>query len=362
MAPEHTAVKRGRILTGALALAAATFVLPAGCEEQPSVEPRRPPGIAPATTAPTGPEAIPPEIAKVYRALAWTEQEKNIWEAVNDYDRQWRETAFFAAMQRVRKVHPLPREDFNLLDCPSYGSLVTDPRRYRAKPIRLSVYVYRLIKLEPGKDFAASRRWPVSDGPIWRMDCGNAMAKKPADEPLSVFCAFDPSNLLGGPYKVNENGPTIYTHTQAEIAGVFYKIYRDMSEGDKSRGIEPELRSYPVVLTWQVFTPPVRVRPSAVDPRAITIILVVAALAIAYLILRRTTKRQVTRRRMRRTYRPLRTIEMKAEAPEQQTHTDQDNQQGDIDPLLKAASERYRKEKGLDHGQDREGRTGPTQL
>lgn len=347
-------MKRGRILTGALALAAATFALCAGCEEQPSVEPRRPPGIAPATTAPAGPEAAgypPPEIAQVYRALAWTEQEKNIWEAVNDYDRQWRETAFFAAMQRVRKVQPLPRENFNLLDCPSYGSLATDPRRYRAKPIRLSVYVYRLIKLEPGKDFEASRRWPVSDGPIWRMDCGNAMAKNPADEPLSVFCAFDPSSLLGKPYKVNEKGQAIYTHRQAEIAGVFYKIYRDMSEGDKSKGIEPELRSYPVVLTWQVFTPLVRVGPSSVDPRTIMIILIVAALAIAYLILRRTTKRQVTRRGMRRTYRPLRTTEMEAEQPaDQQTHPNQDNQQGDIDPLLKAASEQYRKKKGLDDG------------
>ena len=346
-------MRRGRIVTGALGLAVAVCLVPGGCEEQPAIEPSRRPGIAGPTTAPAGPETarfLSPEMTRMYRALARTEEEKNIWEAVNDYDLQWRETAFFVGMQRVRKVQPLSAEGVTLLSSPSYNSLMVDPERYRASPIRLSVYVYRLTELKPGKDFAASRRWPVSDGPIWRMDCGNAMAKKPADQPLSIFCAFDPSSLLGRPYEVNENGEAIYTHKRAEIAGVFYKIYRDMSKGDESKGIEPELRSYPVVLAWQVNTALSRPVPPSVDPRAMTIIFVVAALAIAYVILRRTTKRQVVRRGLRRTYRPLRTAEMEEELAKQQTRQKRGDQEGDIDPLLKAASEQYRKEKGLDDG------------
>ncbi len=348
-------MKRERILTRALALAIATCLLPGGCEEQPSIEPSRGPGIADPTTAPTRPGTegtayLSTEMTQMYHALARPEEERNIWDAVNDYDLQWRETAFFVGMQRVRKVQPLSAEGLKLLDCPSYTSLIADPGRYRARPIRLSVYVYRLIKLEPGKDFAGSRRWPVSDGPVWRLDCGNALAKHPADEPLLVFCAFDPSSLLGKPYQVNKDGQAIYKHKEAEIAGIFYKIYRDMSRGDKSKGIEPELRSYPVALAWQVNTALSRATPPSVDSRLIAIIFIVAAMAVAYLILRRTTKPPAVHRVRRRTYRPLRTPEMEEELAKQQKRRNQGDQEADIDPLLKAASEQYRKEKGLDHG------------
>lgn len=347
-------MKRGRILTAALALVTATFVLAAGCEEQPTIEPSGTRGIGRTTTAPTGPEAIghlPPEIAQVYRALEWTEQEKNSLDAVNDFDRQWQETAFFVAMQRVRKIQSLSIENFKLLDYPSYSSLTIDPGRYRARPIRLSVRVYTVAKLEPGKQFTATRRWTLSDGPIWRMNCGNDMIEHPGDEPLSVFCAFDPVSLIGKPHKVNQDGEAIYGGgKRVEIAGVFYKVYRDMDRGDKGNASQSQLRNYPIVLAWQIVGPFARARagPTSVDPRAIIIILIVAALAAAYLILRRTMKRPMVQHGWRRTYRPIRTIEMGADLLPKENHTNQDNQEGDVDPLLKAASKQYRKEKGLD--------------
>lgn len=352
-------MKRGKILTVALALVTATFVLAAGCEEQPTIEPSGPRPIAPTTTAPADPEAIghlPPEMVQMHRALAWTEQEMIPWKDVKDYDLQWRETAFFMAMQRVRRVQSLSAENFKLLDYPSYSSLMTDPGRYRARPIRLSIRVYTLVKLEPGKHFTASRRWTLSDGPIWRMNCGNAMIEYPGDEPLSVFCPFDPTSLIGRPHKVNQDGEAFYRGgKRVEIAGVFYKVYRDMDRGDKGKDRQSQLRSYPIVLAWQFNAPFARVGPASIDPRVIMIILIVAALAAAYLILRRTMKRPMVQRGWRRTYRPLRTIEMGADLLPKETHTNQDNPEGDIDPLLRAASEQYRKEKGIDDEQDREG-------
>ncbi len=360
MASAHTkATKRGRILTVALALVTATFVLAAGCEEQPTIEPSGTREIGRTTTTPADPKAIshlPPGIFQMHRALAWTDQEeKIIWPSVNDFDLQWRETAFFMAMQRVRKVKPLPIDDFKLLDYPSYSSLMTDPGHYRAKPIRLSIRVYTLVKLEPGKHFTATRRWTLSDGPIWRMNCGNAMIEYPGDEPLSVFCAFDPTSLIGRPHKVNQDGEAIYRGgKRVEIAGVFYKVYRDMDRGDKGKDRQSQLRRYPIVLAWQFIDPFARVGPPSIDPRVIMIILIVAVLAAAYLILRRTLKRPVVQRGWRRTYRPIRTIEMGEDLFGKETHTNQDNQdnqdnqEGDIDPLLRAASRQYRKEKGLD--------------
>jgi len=355
MAPAYTqAMKRGRILTGALALAAA-FVLAGGCEEQPSVEPSRQPAIAVVTTAPAGPSEeamghLLPEIAEVYRALAWSDQEKNILASVNDYDRQWRETAFFTVMRRVRTVRRLSADAFKSLDRPSYSSLLIDPGRHRARPVRLSVRVYTVARLQPGKHFTASARWTLSDGPIWRMDCGNATIRQPADEPLSVFCAFDPISLLGKPYKVDENGRAIYRGGQrADIAGVFYKVYRDMERGDSQHA--PRMRNYPIVLAWQISRPLGLVGPASADPTTVAVIIILVMLAAVYFILRRTIKRAAAHRaRRRESYRPLRSREMQDQPPGKAQPEDQGDRPGDIDPMLKAASEQYRKEKGLDDG------------
>ena len=345
--------KRRRIL--AVALAGAVFILCGGCEEQASIEPARPAAIAGPTTGPVAPgeEAIgrlPPEIAEVYRALAWSESEKNILASVNDYDRQWRETAFFTVMRRVRTVRQLATDAFNALDRPSYNSLLSDPGRYRARPVRLSVHAYTVARLQPGKHFTASARWTLSDGPIWRMDCGNAMTRHPADEPLSVFCAFDPINLLGKPYKVDENGRAIYRGGQrADIAGVFFKVYRDMERGDSEHA--PRMRNYPIVLAWQISRPRGGIGPASADPTSVAIIIIVVMLAAVYVILRRTTKRSAAHRALRRgSYRPLRSREMEAEPAGKDQPGDRDDRPSDIDPILKAASEQYRKEKGLDDG------------
>ena len=333
-------------LPSVVAAAALVLCAAAGCEEQRQVKPVRSATAAPVPAQPRNVYRAP-ELEPLYQALAWTENEKAILSAVQDFNRQWREPGFFAAMQRAKTVPVLHGRVVSMLDCPSYYSLLSDPKHYRVRPVRLTVYVSEIGRLEPGGHFMPSGRWSRDDGPLWRVVGLNALTRFPGDEPFQIYCAFDPAERinLGKPTRVLD-GRKLYgfrkDSPRIEVAGLFYKIYREADRGDDER--PPQMRSYPIVLAWQMTGSPGAAVEGGqgLQPETVMIFIIIVALLVAYLYLWRYSKRNRAGGLKREKYRPLRNVD------EHRAAEEADDDAGDIDPLLKAASEQYRKEKGLD--------------
>ena len=203
----------------------------------------------PTTTAPASRPTTPLE--QVYETLRLTDAESMALAVVADRTSQLDEPAFTILLGRVAKLPAMEgRRLVYGLDHPAYRSLLARPWEYRGRSMQMTVtpanvggiYVRKML---PGKDFTPTRHWTIQDGPIWKIYCFNADSVNPIMEPMVVFSTTAPV-ALGEPDEVQSDGTEVFGgRRRLDIAGVFYKIYRQ-----KDR--QGTWRNYPVVLAWQI--------------------------------------------------------------------------------------------------------------
>lgn len=228
----------------------------------------------------------------------------------------------------LRRVAALPQLDANemgQLDWPAWRGLQERPDVYAGRPIRLRVYVVRAIRWEPGKHFVATADWPRDRGPVWRYDCLNAEAPKPADEPIYVLSATDPNTFLGPPREIGLEGDWVYSNPNPMmLAGVFYKIY----DGKDTTGLE---RAYPVVIAWQIQRAPVLAL-GGTGGSGLAILILLLVVAAGFFFWR-------TRRSVLAARRPRAGQALPQRAPQEEGPVPD----GPVDPDLAAAAEDFRK-------------------
>ena len=280
-----------------------------------------------AQSRPGGPSAV----EALRRALEAGQTEKTALGDVTDGSTQWREPAFYLLLRRVSELPSLASQDMHSLDAPAYRSLLREPQRYRARPMRRRVRIYRVLKMMPGRrrtDLGYSSAWP-KDRPIWQIYCAGADAPDPADEPMVVFSTVEPAGL-GQPGKVTTQGEQMFSRgPEMEIACVFYKVLRDTERSSGHR------RDYPLLLAWQVF-PRSKGLGGAASPRIWVIAASIGALGVGYFFLRRHVRR----------FRRPAPAGARASRPVVAGPEGDDDQAADnVDPLLKEAAEQYRQER-----------------
>jgi hypothetical protein len=201
----------------------------------------------PATTAPADPED---RIQQIYDALQLPENEASAYEsAISRSSQVFNELAMKMILRRIQKFPHLTRDEARQLDLPGMYGLLHRPQHYALQPIRMNVFVWTVVRLEPGSQLAATPYWTKDDGPIWYWFCYNADARKFENEPIVILTSIDPNTIMGKPKAFGPNGEISYQSSQPlQITGVFYKLF-------KSKGARTDTPlDYPVVLAWQVET------------------------------------------------------------------------------------------------------------
>jgi len=280
-----------------------------------------------AQSRPGGPSAV----EALRHALELGQTEKTALGDVTDGSTQWREPAFYLLLRRISELPSLASEDMHSLDAPAYRSLLREPQRYRARPMRRRVRIYRVLKMMPGRrrvDLGYSSAWP-KDRPVWQIYCAGADAPDPADEPMVVFSTVEPVGL-GQPGKVTTQGEQMFPRgPELGIACVFYKVLRDAERNSGHR------RDYPLLLAWQMF-PCGNSLHDAEAPRIWIIAASIGALGVGYFFLRR---------HVRRFRRPAPAGARASRPADAGPEDDVGRADAPVDPQLKEAAEQYRQER-----------------
>lgn len=269
--------------------------------------------------------------------------EQTILDATRDHTRNIVDNGLFVLLRRAAGLPELNERQFDAaLSQINYDSLMDHPDKYRAMPLKLNLRVYRVEKWTSGKQFRSSPRWP-KDRPIWWIGGIDFTGKQPAKRDVVVLSIVDPTPLLRAADPAGPNqAEGVYKYSVGrvlEVAGLFYKVYDAMSEG--SENYPPRMMSYPVVVAWQVGGA------AEASGGGTQWMLVAAAISLALLIglffyLRKNVKkvRNESGNVGFRNYRPLREVEAGEDtaAPEPPA-------EGDIDPALRDAAQRFKKEK-----------------
>ena len=287
-----------------------------------------------------------PPIAFV-EALELTDEEQLILSAVRDRSVYLDETAFYLLLNKAARIVERTDQRAGAIDHPAVENLLRYPQRYRGRPIRVKVRVYRVEKLTVGRDLSPSSYW-AADRPIWKLSSQIPSPDDPAGGLVLAFSTVEPT-ALGNADRITESGDRIYRNGRdVWFSGFSYKVWKRAD----TQGIP---RNYPVMVLWAV-------DPAAEDtviqsgrsfPVHYGIVLVISLLMV-YLWIRRSIKQ---RERIRR-------------ATLQRSHRDTAEQFADrsgltetagpcktehyslVDPLLRTAAEQYRQEKGTGHADD----------
>ncbi len=287
----------------------------------------------------TEPLAPPPpgEAESVAEGLDWSEAERAILGAIEDFEPQIADEALGMILRRAKRLEDLPASQLSDLDHPAYKNLLERPGRYRGEAVRLVLYLAYVKKLLPGEVNLSESRWWPSDKPIWRLDGFGADTPYPADEPLRIFSVVDPASIISVPQAAQADEEIEYLRTPAiEVAAVFYKVYTDLSRGDPDR--LPTQRNYPVLVAWDIKHAdlPGREPTDTGGTAGPTSIVLIVAVTLAALFI-------VLKLRARRRGRPSpRTAPRGGAGGPPSSGPDQ------VDPNLRAAAEQYRKEEHCD--------------
>jgi len=289
-------------------------------------------------------------VGEIEQALKLTEKEQNIVSDMVEPAGKDQPTAlpeakedFYIYMSKVVRLPFLKKADFHALDMPAYKNLLENPRRYAGKPIRMSVLAFTVKRLTVNNGLRPSIRWP-KDKPVWQMQCLNAEAEIPGNQPLTVYATIDPTAILG-PAEFNEKNNEFYYPApgkKCQIAGVFLKNYRRTDRGGAVD--RPKLREYPAILAWQVEKPPHPTVSPLLDPRVAIALVIIMAMLVGFLILKRQLRRPG--RVGSRKYRPKR--------PDADNNSTEPNKlaNGEVDPALKAAAKQFRQKRQREYEQD----------
>jgi hypothetical protein len=308
-------------------LATAILLLSAGrAAAQPPSQPAPP-------FSPVGPAPPLPRAQTVDQGLQLTEEELQALAPASQKIDQIEEPGLYVILRRAAAMPELTEAEREMLDQPSYVNLRDHPEVYRLRAMRIRLRVNRVFEAVAGTGLSQYSHWWPRGKPAWIIDGLAVSGGDPyrQDQPLRVVSVVAPDNLPK-PDKVQQDGAKVFFEPgpAVEVAGVFYKVYR-------RRSIEGPPRDYPVIVAWQIA--PRGGRAEAFDSlsRPVGLILVIVALAAGFVFFKR---------RARRAGEAARPPDRRPGAADgRQPHTAQGDQQaGQVDPLLTAAVEEYRKQ------------------
>ncbi len=321
---------------------AATASAPATARTRPA---------APATA--TSPEDRPafapadplPMAESVEDGLGLTEIERQGLVGVADRPFQLDEQGLYIVMRRAAALPKLGPTEWDALDRPSYENLLKRPEDYHLRPVRMTVLVNSVRRVEPGDGLATySRWWPrgkaawIIDGMVPRGD--DALV---TDRPIRLVSVAPPPELRREPERTGDDGASLYTAPGPPInaAGVFYKVVT-LESRDRA------MRDYPVLIAWQLESArPVAGTGFSASTMVTLIVLLLVLLAVGFIVLKRHIKG--LRTRQREPARPEGEGEEGRPAPVEPADVDQ------VDPELRAAAESYRRERQDDDAADDKG-------
>ncbi len=237
------------------------------------------------------------------------------------------EPAMKMILRRIQGLPRLTEDEVRQLDQPGMNSLLTRPQHFALQPVRMNVFVWTVVRLDPGKQITPTAYWNKTHGPIWYYFCYNADARKFEQEPIVILTAMDPNTVFGKPKTIGPNGEMSYQSMQpTQVVGVFYKLYN--GKGAKAEAAQ----DYPVLLCWQIGQG--KGGGKALDIKGGVWITVGLLIMIAFLYLRSRAKLIKNRTSP---FRPSLPENEEDEAPDEP-----------VDPDLRQAAEQYRKERPQD--------------
>jgi len=282
-----------------------------------------------------------PTVEDVVKALAFT-PDSDFGRAMSDVEDTgtWRGTALFMLMKRVSALPALDALEIKRLDRPAHRSLMNEPARYRCRPIRMTVNVHRVMKMDGKALDAGDAIWPI-DKPIWRMECTDASVAHLRGA-ITIWSTVEPKGL-GEPSEptdddddMYEQGELIYKRMpKIEIACVFYKLYeaKQMKGGAKDKE-----RLYPLAVAWQAGAARVSGQGVEFDPKYLAGGLGICVVGLAYYMIRKHTKRLA---------KPGPAVKYRSKRDEIDDDARGDGPDDDqsVDPGLAAAAAEYEKER-----------------
>ena len=282
-------------------------------------------------------------LAEVEKALTLDEHDQQVLLKSKDGTRTVEEPGFYLMMSRVAALPALSEAEWGRLDSPAVANLAKFPHRYRYAPVRLSMRVYRIVKLTVEKGtITGGPYWPA-DKPIYAIHGVNAEtdAEHQYNEPLVVYSAVLPPALpdkaiVDGDKTDYASGPPY------RLAGVFYKTIETMDEGSPDG--QRTWRTYPVVLAWQWERQQAKLDAGGARPLLSGIVVLGCVLGVAVFVMvkRRAKAAKGPKGAAVRfgEYQPLRDLEAE--------RTGEKSEDDLVDDALVEAAKTYRNEHGLD--------------
>lgn len=297
------------------------------------------PMTMPGTASASAPDTAPlPRAANIREGLRLDWAESMILQGVRDDSSQFIDNGLYVLLRRAACLPELNQAQYDSLSHINTDELMDAPATYRARPLRLSMRVYKVDKKWPGADFPTSPRWP-RDKPIWWVGGADFTSKRQ----IIVLSLDDPSPVLGEPETTQDGGKVLMypMGPRLEVAGLFYKVYQDMSVGGERN--PPALMSYPVIVGWQVGR--TSLPSGGIDYMWFAALVSLAILAALFFVFRRRASqaKKATPNVGWGDYRPLRDD---AAAPSEKTSQADNPDVQQVDPALREAAERFRKERG----------------
>ncbi len=300
------------------------------------------------------PATRPAETRTIAGRIAPTKMEKTVLDDVRDRTWQFDETGLYVMLGLAARAPEMSAMQWHDLDRPAYASLLADPARYRATPLRAKVRVGYVSKLQSGAGLRFSPFWS-KDKPVWEMDCYWAEEPHLKEKPLRVYSLVDPTPLIGRPDEVGPHNRMKYDPgRQIRIAALFYKVIMARQE------LNRQPRAYPMMMAWQLSR--------TVDWRSVgrwdaggllqlapVLLLVILLAAAFYFTRRRLAKLRQADRGMGSRRRSLRyqTDEDASGTSARTTDRDEaaDLAGGPVDPELTAAVEEFLQKKEREDGE-----------
>ena len=338
------AVLVAALVTSCLLLCSAAGAAPGSTP--PTSGPRSRPGALPGALPDERPQGLKSFAQRLAEAIEPNDTERIVLAATRDRIGSIDQTDRYVMLALAARAPTPDAVEWEQLDRPAYVNLLRDPVRYRARPMRMRLRVYRVWKLLPGAGLVFSPFWK-RDRPVWEMDCIWSSVPYSREKPLKVFSIVNPDEFLGEPDERQPDGEMTYRRgPELRAAGLFHKVYRKTERGSG------RLRDYPVVVVWDI------TRTVGTWPRGgwggwgltqtLPVLLLVIVLIGAFVL----TKRRLGRLRgsdrsaARGEYRPLRRERGRREPPP--SDTDANEADEPVDPNLAAAVEDFLQDKQRD--------------
>jgi hypothetical protein len=325
-------------------------------------------------------------LAKIEQQLRLNDHDRQLVTGIRD-GKDWKsEAAFYMLIGRLAKLQAklaqekitLTLDQLHRLDKPSFSSLLRDPDFYHGRPnsadpgpmlpVQLKVRVFQVVKCsaENGRLDINKSYWD-DKRPVWMISGLKADGENPTAEPVVVYSIVEPPNLGVRDEKLPQgekadpdntfysNGPVI------EVAGILYKKMQALDRGAKglhgAPDRDPEMRTYPILLAWQIFGGVEK--EATIDDQmgqwqVIIVGLVVAGVFFFFLFMRNARR---GRTRLATDSTPFRAVRAKMkeerEKARQKGIFTEDEGDGPVDEELAKAAEEYKKRKENDANSQR---------